>query len=143
MAENKPKCGLCGKKKKLTKTPCCNNWICDDEDSYVLFSYAKNSCYRNHNRYTLCSSHFDEEHEGLWQNCEKCKTDVDTPNYIWYGTNDYNFEKLPNVEKISISCTNCGFTADSLDAFPLQSSKGGTRSYYCSKKKCQKVGFGH
>ena len=31
-----------------TDTPCCNNWICDDEDQYVLFSYAHNSCYRNH-----------------------------------------------------------------------------------------------
>lgn len=28
----KPRCGLCGKTKNLTKTECCGNWICDDED---------------------------------------------------------------------------------------------------------------
>jgi len=50
-------CGLCGKSEKLTRTECCGAWICDDEDKYVLFSYAYNSCYRNHSRYTLCASH--------------------------------------------------------------------------------------
>lgn len=48
-----PRCGLCGKTKKLTKTECCDNWICDDEDQYRLFSFAHNSCRRNHRRYTL------------------------------------------------------------------------------------------
>ena len=39
-------CGLCGRKtKKLTKTFCCDNWICDDVHEYVLFSYDTNSCY--------------------------------------------------------------------------------------------------
>ena len=33
-----PACGLCGKTKKLTKTECCGNWICDDEHKYVVFS---------------------------------------------------------------------------------------------------------
>ena len=35
------KCGLCGKTSRLTKTACCGNWICDDEDKYVMFSYAR------------------------------------------------------------------------------------------------------
>ncbi len=43
-AESNPRCGLCGKTKKLTKTECCDQWICDDEDKYVIFSYARNSC---------------------------------------------------------------------------------------------------
>lgn len=60
----KRKCGLCGKTKKLTKTECCGQWICDDEDEYVMFSYARNSCYRNHPRYTLCALHRAEKHEG-------------------------------------------------------------------------------
>jgi len=47
-AKERPHCGLCGKKRKLTRTECCGQWICDDEDQYVLFSYAQNSCYRNH-----------------------------------------------------------------------------------------------
>ncbi len=52
------RCGLCGKAAKLTKTHCCDKWICDDEDKYVLFSYARNSCLRNHRRYTLCAYHY-------------------------------------------------------------------------------------
>ena len=34
----------CGATDNLTKTECCGQWICDDEDQYVLFSYAHNSC---------------------------------------------------------------------------------------------------
>ncbi len=55
---------------------------------------------------------------------------------VWERMN-YNFEVLKNPEKFSISCVNCGFTTDTLDAFALQTSKG----YYCTKKKCQKTGF--
>jgi hypothetical protein len=57
------RCGLCGKKGKLTRTDCCGQWICDDEDKYVMFSYARNSCHRNHRRYTLCGYH----HTCFWQ----------------------------------------------------------------------------
>jgi hypothetical protein len=62
---SKPKCGLCGKTRKLTKTECCGQWICDDEGKYVIFSYARNSCSRNHRRFTLCGYHYTEEHEGI------------------------------------------------------------------------------
>ena len=92
----RPKCGLCGKTANLTKTPCCNQWICDDEDRYVLFSFARNSCHRNHSRYTLCSSHHNEQHSGKWQGCPKCLKSFETEMYVWYGTNEYNFEKLKN-----------------------------------------------
>ena len=93
----KPKCGLCGSAKKaLTKTPCCNNWICDDEDSYVIFSYARNSCYRNHDRYTLCSAHCHEEHEGKWQDCKKCKDNYDLPNYVDIGNFQYSCRVTQN-----------------------------------------------
>src|SRR5262245_23658012 len=67
------RCGLCGKTSNLTHTPCCGHWICDDEHTYVLFSYARNSCHRNHDRYTLCSFHANEGHAGRWQECEKCR----------------------------------------------------------------------
>jgi hypothetical protein len=47
-AEKKPKngvpkdrCGLRGKTRNLTKTDCCQNWICDDEDKYVMFPSTK------------------------------------------------------------------------------------------------------
>ena len=47
-AESQPRCGLCGKTENLVQTECCGNWICDDEENYVLFSFDTNSCYRNH-----------------------------------------------------------------------------------------------
>ena len=94
--KEKPRCGLCGKAKKLSKTECCDQWICDDEENYVLFSYARNSCSRNHRRYTLCGFHFNEGHKGSWLDCKRCRKDIETEMYVYYGTNDFNFEKLAN-----------------------------------------------
>ena len=106
--ENRPRCALCGKTGKLTKTECCGQWICDDADQYVMFSYARNSCYRNHARYTLCGSHYHEGHEGKWQDCLKCRTEIKTEMYVWYGTNEFNFEKLPNPPSFEPThCSTC------------------------------------
>jgi len=108
-SEEKPKCGLCGKSRKLTKTECCGQWICDDEDKYVLFSYARNSCYRNHRRYTLCGYHHAEEHPGHWKDCPICRNDFETELYVYYGTNEYNFEKLENPPSyLPTRCSKCG-----------------------------------
>ena len=74
----RPQCGLCGATSGLTRTDCCGQWICDDEDQYVLFSYARNSCYRNHSRYTLCGFHYNEEHPGKWQDCVECRESFET-----------------------------------------------------------------
>jgi hypothetical protein len=103
------RCGLCGKTHKLTKTECCNQWICDDADQYQLFSYANNSCYRNHDRYTLCASHYHEGHPGDWKDCPLCREGINTEMYVWYGTNEYNFEKLPNPPAFKpTKCAKCG-----------------------------------
>lgn len=59
-----------------------------------MFSYARNSCHRNHNHYTLCAHHHNEEHDGEWKTCAKCRSSFTTENYVWYGTNEYNFEKF-------------------------------------------------
>jgi len=77
----KAKCGLCGKTKKLMKTECCDNWICDDYDQYVMFSFARNSCARNHDRYTLCGYHYHEGHQGDWE--------YDTALELCRGKDDY------------------------------------------------------
>ena len=104
-----PRCGLCGKTKNLTKTECCDTWICDDEHKYVLFSYATNSCSRNHLRYTLCGHHHIEGHDGNWRECLKCRESFETEMYVWYGTNEFNFEKLPNPPEYEPThCTDCG-----------------------------------
>lgn len=92
-----PRCGLCGKSGRLTKTDCCDNWICDDEAEYMMFSFATNSCYRNHDRYTLCSNHYNEKHGGAdWRTCKECYNMFDPQTYNWYGTNEFNFVTLTN-----------------------------------------------
>jgi hypothetical protein len=93
----------------LVRTECCGQWICDDEDNYQLFSYARNSCHRNHRRYTLCGYHHAEGHEGDWKTCPECREGFQTEMYVYYGTNDYNFEKLetpPSFEPTH--CDGCG-----------------------------------
>ncbi len=101
-------CGLCGRTENVTKTECCGHTICDDEDNYVLFSYARNSCSRNHRRFTLCGGHFSEGHEGEWQSCEKCRGLFETEMYVWFGTNEYNFETLPNPPSFKPTrCSRC------------------------------------
>lgn len=103
-----PRCGLCEKTAKLTKTECCGQWICNDENQYVLFSYARNSCYRNHSRYTLCAYHYHEGHPGKWPDCPKCRGSFETEMYVWYGTNEYNFEKLSNPPTYKpTKCARC------------------------------------
>ncbi len=105
----KPRCGLCGKTKKLTKTECCGNWICDDEQNYRLFSFAHNSCYRNHDRYSLCAFHYHEGHSGGWKTCDKCRKSFPTEMYVYHGTNEYNFENLPNPPSFEPTrCMQCG-----------------------------------
>jgi len=106
---SKPKCGLCGKTKILYRTDCCGNWICDDEHKYVIFSYARNSCDRNHRRHTICGFHHTEEHPGHWKDCKECRESFMTEMYVWYGTNEYNFEKLANPPAYEPTrCTDCG-----------------------------------
>lgn len=102
-------CGLCSKaRKRITKTACCGRWICDDEDGYVLFSFARNSCSRNHWRYTLCGFHATEKHAGDWKTCKTCRSSFDTEDYVWYGTNAYNFEKLLDPPKFNPThCFQC------------------------------------
>lgn len=130
----KARCGLCGKTRNVTKTECCGNWICDDEHKYVIFSYARNSCYRNHRRYTLCGSHHAEEHPGDWKECLKCREDFEPEMVVWYGTNEYNFEKLPNPPAYKpTKCSQCG-TVIVLgeDAYSIRPCKAG-REYWCEE----------
>lgn len=103
------RCGLCGKTKGLIQSDCCGQWICDDEHKYVIFSYARNSCHRNHRRFTLCGYHHAEGHAGPWKECGLCRSSFETEDYVWYGTNEYNFEKLDNPPSYEPThCSTCG-----------------------------------
>jgi hypothetical protein len=102
------RCGLCGKTGRLTKTECCGRWICDDESEYVLFSFARNSCHRNHRSYTLCGFHHANEHRDGWKECSVCRKEFETEMYVYYGTNEHNFEVLENPPDFAPTrCTKC------------------------------------
>jgi len=74
-----PPCGLCGETKKPRhKTECCGNWVCGDESEYVMFSYSRDICSRNHRRFTLCGVYrcddcpiTDKEREEIIREYEK------------------------------------------------------------------------
>ena len=109
-AGERDRCGLCGKRKRLTRTQCCGRPICDDEGEYVLFSYARNSCSRNHRRFTLCGLHHTEGHAGEWKTCAACREYFEELEmYVHSGTNAYNFEKLDNPPTYEPTrCGGCG-----------------------------------
>lgn len=129
--EPRKRCGLCGKTKNLIKTWCCGNWICDDEHKYVAFSYARNSCHRNHRKQTLCAYHYESGHSGNWWECETCRDDFSTAEYVAFGTNEYNFRKLENPPSFKpIRCDKCKTVIDlAKDGF---TQTGGDR-YVCEK----------
>ena len=109
MKDAKARCGLCGKTGNLMKTSCCGNWICNDYDKYVMFSFARNSCARNHLHYTLCSFHHGNQHKGHWKDCKICRESFQTELYVWFGTNEYNFEVLDNPPQYEPThCDACG-----------------------------------
>ena len=108
--EGRPRCGLCGNTIHLTRTDCCGRWICDDEHVYTIFSYARNSCFRNHHRYTVCGRHGAEGHDGDWRECEECFEDfLATELYVEAATNEWNFEVLENPPTYNPThCVSCG-----------------------------------
>ena len=107
-------CGLCGKQGRLTRTDCCNRRICDDHGLYRLFTYSRVSCARNHERYTVCSTHWREhpEETSNWRDCAKCREfygDDDLETYVGQSTSNCNFAedewKPPEFEKTY--CADC------------------------------------
>ena len=123
-------CELCGKAGEVIQTECCGRWICDDEGRYVPFSYARNSCSRNHSRFTLCAFHHAEGHSGNWQDCSSCRDEFETELYVYYGTNEYNFSRLQNPPSYSpTKCGKCGAVI-SLGSGGYSLHKG---RYFCAK----------
>lgn len=127
-----PPCGLCGKSKKpRLKTACCGHWVCGNERDYVLFSYSRNICSRNHRRYTLCVFHHTEEHKGDWKICKECRESFEheLEMYVWYGMNEYNFEKLLNPPAFRAThCSKCHARI-----VPSQQTKNGKKLFAITK----------
>ena len=119
----------------MVRTECCGQWICNDEDNYQLFSYARNSCHRNHRRLTLCGSHHMEGHEGQWKTCSECREGVRTEMYVYYGTNSYNFEKLEHPPAFEPThCDGCGAVIR-LAEDGYSEGPSGTLCQTCSSKR--------
>jgi DNA-directed RNA polymerase subunit RPC12/RpoP len=138
-AKGDRRCGLCGATTNLVKTECCGNWICNDEENYVMFSFARNSCSRNHRRYTLCGYHFNEEHGGKWQDCAECRNSFETEMYVYYGTNEYNFEVLENPPEYEpTKCAECGAIIVLGDGGYMTSKDG----YLCPKCTAKRLSKG-
>ncbi len=130
-----PRCGLCGKQGNLTRTECCGQWICDDEHTYQLRDSHK-SCQRNHHRMTLCGFHHGEGHEGDWKTCATCRDAFETEMYVWYGTNEYNFEKLADPPLYEPThCDNCGAVV----SLALETYTKAPEGILC--EKCARKGF--
>ncbi len=137
-----PRCGLCGKTENLTKTECCGNWICDDEENYVLGSLKENSCHRNHRRLTLCGQHYESDHKGKWQDCEECKTERNIAEmYVHFATNEYNFEKLKNPPRYEptrcVKCNNIIVLSDGGWSY-----QGGYVCFNCLSPELKRVAMG-
>jgi hypothetical protein len=108
-SDDRPSCGLCGKTDNLVKTDCCGVWICDEGHKDVGLSSDLNSCFGNHDHYTLCSYHFTHRHKGAWQSCSACRKSFETEMYVWYGTNNFNFSKLETPPPYEpTKCIDCG-----------------------------------
>ena len=102
-------CGLCGKQGELTRTKCCNRVICDDTHLYKPFTYSRVSCYRNHDRYTVCSSHATEHPQETcdWRECAKCTVYfAEVESYVGMGTSNCNFAE-DNWDPPTFELTHC------------------------------------
>jgi len=101
-------CAVCGKTGKMALSACCNKPMCVEAPKRSK-RYRNKSCYEGHARYTLCASHHTEGHSGDWKNCRKCIESCEAEMYNWYGTNEYNFDKLPKLlEYEPAICKHCG-----------------------------------
>jgi hypothetical protein len=74
--------------------------------------------------------HHNEEHEGDWQKCVKCRSSFVTEDYVWYGTNEYNFDKL--LDPTAYEPTKCAQCATVIRLSEDEYSKLG-KEYFCSK----------
>jgi len=93
-------CGICGaSNRRLKRTHCCKNWVCDNEDQYQLMSYSRDFCSRSHDRYTLCGACKECWNHGSpdWRTCKKCLDETSLQDSVWRGLNGYNFLPMINI----------------------------------------------
>jgi hypothetical protein len=83
-------CRFCGDAAApLLKTPCCDQWICCDT---AFFSFRGGGrCQAEHERFSLCYSHYEDKHGGPWQSCQQCCAFWSPRDYQRYAENPINW----------------------------------------------------
>jgi hypothetical protein len=65
-------CHFCGEESApLVKTRCCEQWSCCDTD-YISIR-GGGYCQFEHENYSACHFHYNENHQGSWRECEECR----------------------------------------------------------------------
>ncbi len=73
-------CRFCGQESvPLVKTECCDQWICCDT-SYLSIR-GGGYCQFEHEHYSICHFHYNEQHEEAWQECDECREFFDEAQY--------------------------------------------------------------
>ena len=75
----------------LVKTPCCQQWICCDT-AFVAFR-GGGRCQVEHERLSLCYSHYEDKHGGPWETCQQCRDFWSPRDYRTYAENPINWPK--------------------------------------------------
>jgi hypothetical protein len=85
-------CRFCGDAKApLVKTPCCQQWICCDT-AFLSFR-GGGRCQVEHERFSLCYSHYEDQHGGPWESCQKCREFWSPRDYQTYAENPINWPR--------------------------------------------------
>ena len=90
------RCRFCGDANApLVKTPCCDQWMCCDT---AFFSFRGGGrCQVEHERFSLCYSHYEDKHGGPWESCQKCREFWSPRDYQTYAENPINWPKYGAV----------------------------------------------
>ena len=73
-------CRFCGRESvPLVKTKCCDQWVCCDTS--FLSIRGGGHCQFEHEQYSICHFHHNEQHEGTWQECAECRDSFDETQY--------------------------------------------------------------
>jgi hypothetical protein len=84
-------CRFCGDAKApLVKTPCCEQWICCDT-AFLSFQ-GGGRCQVEHERFSMCYSHYQDQHGGPWESCHKCRDYWSPRDYQFYAENPINWQ---------------------------------------------------
>ena len=86
-------CHFCGDDSiPIVKTPCCEHWICCD--TAFISIEGGGCCQYQHERFSLCYSHYVEGHNGTWQACQACKDFWSAEEYKNYTEGSINIPEF-------------------------------------------------